>query len=266
MFDLTPKLRKFVARLRARLHISVPGRIIGVNLTFNRTNIAGNTINVAVQALNRDQLKEVIREVFEKEGALLTCSADKEIRQIGKIERARDYRRTLKRFSEVLPPTDMRILRECLYLKTAYGPGQKGRSAELKAQIVNVYGERGRRFANLCSAGYFETCFWPSLDRLRFRYTEKVARVKFLEEFNEIVEEQPWMVFICEKGSEKEFEAEILNKLAYAVHSVCVHGMGKKNVAKAHESVRRIKARDSQIETAIFEEPGRIKIDIWRKR
>ena len=139
-------------------------------------------------------------------------------------------------FVPLIPPSDVPLLQACLYLRQRYKQGEAVQ--DLKAQIVSVYGARGRNFANLCSAGYLEDWFAPLYDELQRVHSDDLAkaREKFLIVYNSVLGELPWTEFVNQRISKPKLISSVVAKmqrnLQNGVRFLNLHGLGTKNVTK----------------------------------
>ena len=164
----------------------------------NSTKIEGSTVIINPQGLSGKQrraLKGVVRAVvLEDAGAILDETSAPTVNAA--LEALPSIEETAKKFVGIIPANDFSLLRACLFLRARFEAGAP--IEDLKAQIVRVYGTRGRNFANLCTAGYLEEWFWPLYEELKRAYPEdpELAAAKFRSLYKSIVNDLPWTEFV----------------------------------------------------------------------
>jgi hypothetical protein len=213
-----------------------------------RVDKTAGTVTVNPAKLNgkrRRALKKIIRESPEEIGAILDETA------LPRVEEARAalplIETTLESFASLIPREDAPMLRACLYLRARFLQGECVES--LKAQIVRVYGVRGRNAANLCSAGYLEEWFNPLYKQLQEENPNEpeVVRAKFQSVYNAILTELPWTMFVCSRIGKEEVTEQIVQKMQRnaenGIRFFNVHGLGKHNAQTIHGALPDIKKR-----------------------
>jgi len=136
----------------------------------------------------------------------------------------------------MIPQEDVPLLQACLFLRRRFNSNQP--VDDLKRQIVQSYGPRGRNLANLCSAGYLETWFKPVHAMLSESYPEDPAQVRnlFLKLYNHLLVELPWTVFVCSSTNKKKLALSLIQKLKHnasnGVRFLNIHGLGEQNAKK----------------------------------
>jgi len=219
-------------KLKNLLHINITTNI------DNSTKIEGSTILINPEKFNRKQkqgLKEIIRATaLEESGAILnqnyTPTVDEALKALPDIQTA------AQKYINIIPPSDIPLLRACLFLKTRHDNG--GSVSEIKEQIARTYGTRGRNLANLCSAGYLEDWFWPLYEILLKTNPDnpETAKAVFRIIYNQIVSELPWTEFVsigCTAATVTKHIVKKMNRnLQNGVRFINIHGLGEKNVRK----------------------------------
>jgi len=166
-------------------------------------------------------------------------SADK----FSNFSRQRGYQDLTAYFIDKLPGEDILILKASLYLKWVLS--QNMRTDRLKQDIVERYGSRGQNISNLCSAGYFETVIKPLFEEMK--QSPGFTVEKFLQVYEEIVTHYPFAVFIHRHMDAKTVEILIKKKIGdmekYGISTLNIHGIGRYNVKRIKEAIRKLKGR-----------------------
>lgn len=225
------------------IDISVPKltKLLHINFSFtidNSIKVENSTVTINPGKFNgkqRKRLQELIRNLaLEESGAILDADYTEEVNEVIKALPGIDE--TARKFITIIPACDVPLLRACLFLRQRFHSG--GSVASLKDQIAQVYGPKGRNFANLCSAGYLEDWFWPLYEHLLTSYPDdpEVAKAKFQMLYNNIVNELPWTEFASIGGSPATLKSHIAEKMCRNVQNgvrfLNVHGLGERNVKK----------------------------------
>lgn len=155
-----------------------------------------------------------------------------------------------------IPPADLRALEASLLMRE-YFKAHKDGVEDIKADIIERFGDRGRRIANLCTAGYFENLV--SLCKENCDTPEGQAKFKSIYEM--IISQEAFAVFVTGSMSEDQTEYAVVKKTAsnmiYGKKYVDIHGIGTSNVKKINTVLKRL-SKDSGFskvkETEIFHE------------
>jgi len=209
----------------------------------------------------KEALKTILPEAFKETENLLEASARNTLEDYQEASSTDAFQDTISYFSAIIPAADMPILRASLYLNACFDKGMPVHN--LKQEIFEKYGPRGRNIANLYSAGYFEDWIKPLHEALKDNAEDEgAARKDFLRMYNNIVEELPWTVFVSYASKDGEIKNEIINKLhkniQYGIAFLNIHGLGDKNVQKIRAVVDEIEDEFPDIQKSIEEEDGRI--------
>jgi hypothetical protein len=229
---------------------------------------ANSSVTINPKLLNGKQrraLKRVIAsEALDEFGAIVHESAlptvDEARKMLPTIHETTTY------FRPVLPAEDLPLLSACLFLRKQFEAGNS--VAELKAQIVRVYGVRGRNLANLCSAGYLDEWFRPLYDELRMSHTDRpdVVREKFQAIYNAVLNELPWTEFVSAMTSKAGVGDHIVQKLERnaknGVRFLNIHGLGDANVKKILAVLPDVQKRIGVAPARIEQERNRIFVRI----
>jgi hypothetical protein len=211
---------------------------ISVNNIDRSVHIDGSTVIV-----NPDLLTTTQRKAFQKYlrtdvlpvvGAIVDETAVPRIESVVRALPAVDEEAS--KFISIIPPTDVPLLKACLFLKKSF---ELGESIDgLKAQIIGVYGTRGRNLSNLCSAGYLETWFWPLYEQCLASYPSDpdLAKAQFRITYSLIVNEAPFTEFVAGPTPAATTLRHIVTKMeqniANGVRFMNIHALGARNVAK----------------------------------
>lgn len=192
-------------------------------------------ININIPSLTPQEtarLKPILKELIQDENILLEADANKLIGDFKQVDGREENRELLEYFKGKLDYRDIEILRASLYLKSVYERGES--VSQLKQDIMNRYGDRGRNISNLCSAEYFTSQIKPLYEEM---YAQpSFSPEEFLKIYEIIVTESPYAIFINARMTQEEVKREVLNKInlgkKYGVKYLNIHGISKDNVDK----------------------------------
>lgn len=238
-----------------------------INLNIDKSvhvDAKNSHVSVNPSLLNGKQragLRQAIAtEGLDEAGAIIDVSA------IPTLDLIRSELPAIQKMSQMfvplIPPQDVPLLQACLYLRQRFKLGE--RIDDLKGQIVQVYGQRGRNLANLCSANYLEDWFIPLYEALCAAYPDDPAKAKsqFLSVYNSVLLEQPWTEFVSQRTTGDKLVAGVADKmnrnLKNGVRFLNLHGLGPKNVAKILEALPKIKTQTGAEAVKIDTDQARI--------
>ncbi|MBL8121794.1 hypothetical protein JNM87_03525 [Candidatus Saccharibacteria bacterium] len=182
------------------------------------------------------KIQEVIRAAVHEEGAQILAENFNE-RLEGYSQYAAGRNPQLEDLVSQVKQEDANLLRAAYYLRTVHQSG--GNVNELKRDIVERYGERGKNVTNLCSAGYFESIIYPMLQELRNQ--PHYSATIFQDRFDVIIMSYPFAVFVSQQSTTQTVAQEILQKIEtnrkYGVHHLKIHAIGNSNARIAQEAL-----------------------------
>jgi hypothetical protein len=176
-------------------------------------------INVNVQLDKDGKISpETIRtlapftEAFEQKQIALVAQSEQDIiDEIHSFEEDTEVLGLLKFFRHRLNSNDFLRMRIGLYLKYL---SEYGRAEEVKNywnQVITGQRQRDRRIIELASTGYFKTHFRP-LYKLLMKADTETAQKRFNKEFDAILEDMRFAIFISSNKSVDEIYDETLKK------------------------------------------------------
>jgi len=233
------KLKKF------HIHILSDNQHENFTINDNRKIVIINTGKLDSKKI--PQLQTIVKDlVTENDELLIEDNASKTIEDFKEVDSQTENRNLLEYFKGKIFSKDIEILRASLYLKTVYERGEN--VSQLKQDIMNRYGDRGKNISNLCSAGYFTSQIKPL-------YEEMYSHPNFsAEEFSKVYEiiitESPYAVFINSRMSEKDVKKEVLSRMEigkkYGIKYLNIHGIGKDNTDKIVNILKELNSELSQ--------------------
>ena len=150
---------------------------------------------------------------------------------------------TVQYFQNLIPPTDIPLLRACLVLRAKHLNMLPVDNE--KAQIIQSFGPRGGHLANLCSAGYLEDWFKPFHEQLIKDHPGDSALVKdlFLSHYQTILSDLPWTMFVSRALRAKipDIVAEKMSRnLNSGIRHLNIHGLGSDNVKRIVAAITKV--------------------------
>ena len=179
-----------------------------------------------------ESIKELMRLSVANAGGLLEDKTDQLLEEVGKFQSSPENVALIADLKTKIPVNDVPIWQAALYIRMVH---QSGRSIDgLKMSIIDRYGDRGRNIANLCSTNYLEDIILPIYDELRSR--PNFSQSEFNTQYEVIVTQYPFAVFVARSTPEAEVLSEITTKIkyniTYGIHSLNIHSIGEDNSAK----------------------------------
>lgn len=221
-----------------------------ININFfsgnksQKTTINGNVTQININGFDKNEqekFKEILRDQVQENGIILLGKSLNTLTDFVKIDSSRETRTILDFFRGKISNSDLEILRFSIYLKKVFDRGEC--VSELKSQIIQKYGERGKNICNLYSAGYFESQIRPLYENLSSQ--SNFSKEKFDTIYEIIVTESPYAIFINNRPSQKESLQQVITKIKtsnkYGITNLNIHGIGGRNVEKILHILEEIK-------------------------
>jgi hypothetical protein len=189
-----------------------------------------------------EALQKVLRSHQEKGGLVIESTSLERLEEFNHTASEASTKRFLDLFKGKIPSYDLEILRYAAYLKVVFDRGES--VFELKKQIVEKFGERGRNICNLYSAGYFESQIGP-LYELMFAQDD-FSPEKFNQIYEMIVTDSPFAVFVSRGMTEEQLFDEVKHKIEtnrkYGVVNLNLHGIGEDNASKINTLLPKLQS------------------------
>lgn len=262
----------FLKRLSSIIKIKIdPSKLKEIHL-FSDNKSSKNTyydnrvFNINISALDSkksSQLQQSLRDGVEKEGVLLLEErAKKVLDDFRAVDKKGEHQALLEYFKGKIPTSDLEILRAALYIKTVFERREK--VWELKQQVIERHGNRGRNIINLCTAGYFISLIKPLYETMSTQ--SDFTLQKFLDRYDVIVTQYPFAVFVSSRMSEDELKVGVEKKMEtnkkYGIRHLNIHGIGEENVFKIQKLLRELEDKFSSM-PEINSGRGFINVKIW---
>lgn len=210
-------------------------------LSQNKINITINRSDNRQITVPQDELKKLIKASLEEKYLIIDESAKKRIDDFSSVNSTVIFQSTYDFFKGKIPSSDLEILRASLYVKVVYERGES--VSDLKWQIMQRYGVRGKNIVNLCTAGYFDSIIKPLYQEMSKK--AEFTPEDFISTYNKIIEHYTFAVFVSSRMTKNELKKEITSKIEYnkkyGVRSMNIHGLGEENVKKIVEVLSEIK-------------------------
>lgn len=203
----------------------------------------GEELVIDVNALDNEkvtEVEEIIGDAYDSQGKVLEHNSQKELTKIEQTDTNR-IEETLDYFGPKISNEHLEILEKALYLRERW---QRNSSVtKQKEDIMEKYGQEGRSITNLCTAGYFDE------DRyLRELYNEMrdsgyYKEGDYREEFEEIIRNEPFSVFVSRGDSVKDTKIQIESRLrkykkyGVRVKFIDVRGIGPSNIETIESTI-----------------------------
>jgi hypothetical protein len=214
-------------------------------------NIDNRTININVNNISAKdipQVQEAIRQaVNDQSDVLLEDKAKLLVEDIGREENNKNNQDLITFFQGKLPQNDVDLLRASLYVKSVYDKDLP--IGDLKNNVINKYGDRGRHFVNLCTAGYFSSIFKPLY--LEMEKDKEFSKEAYLKIFNKLMDQSPFAIFVYNQITPDELEKSVREKIKvnkkYGINYLNIHGIGESNINKIEKLLIKIRQELKEI-------------------
>lgn len=263
-FEQLKSLFETKLRLTINANRTVNNNLIIVQQKKESVSHGSGIVPLEIEGLAPEQkrlLQKVLREAVEEGGVpLLEISAEKTIEEVKQLDQSDEQRRIIDKLREIIPPGDVPILRVALFLRKKFQDGDPA-VQELKQQLMQRYGDRGRRIANLASADYFQEAIIPLLDAMGYGKPE-FKRAAFQKSYEIFIQESGFALFVHSGMSEttirKTIFAKIKSNLKYGIKHLHIHGIGKSNLQNIRRAVAAIIEEYESIEKSTEELTGQV--------
>lgn len=208
-------------------------------------------LTVDVEAIDEEKRGEAmgyVTDVYNEEGEILKDTTNSKKRAIESANRV-EIEETLEFFKPKISNRYVKILEASLYLRQTLEGDQyipRGKVETMKRDIAEKYGPESYYVINLCSAGYFdEGRYFRELYR-QMVDSDEWKEGDYQDVFEEIIENEPFTVFVSTDESPNQVKHKVRKKLAkyqrYSVdiEFVDVRGIGQRNHEIARGAVERL--------------------------
>lgn len=261
-----PKLSKITGVDLSKLS-SINGIRFSSLISIDRSvkvKIENSTVVIDPQALSRRERHEVIlllqKHVLPEAGAILHENTLPTVNAA--LEALPDLQEIASKLIPIIPPEDIPLLYACLFLRRKF---QENMPVDTqKGEIVRVYGNRGRHFSNLCSAGYLETWFLPLYEELQRSFPDDPARARaiFRKFYANILKDLPWTEFVSTWAAPKKVTQHIVGKMKrnieLGVRYLNIHALGASNVKKVVRLLADVEKQTGAIIAKLDQDKTRI--------
>lgn len=172
----------------------------------------------------------------KKQVAFLAESEKKTVTEIRSFENDDDTRGLLKFFRHRLKPNDFLRMRTGLYLKHLSDTARIDEVTRYWRQVTTSQSQRDRRIIELASADYFNTFFRPLFKQFT-KANPETAQVRFTKEFDAILEDMRFAIFISSGKTVENIYDEVIKKailnIKYGSNTevISIHAAGKRQVS-----------------------------------
>jgi|GEM_PF-3845691 len=249
-----------------------------IHITSDASDSAVNKtddgIELNLEALDSEQEEAVKSEIYsewEQEGEILRDSARTDKEDIEEASEDERIQETLEYFDPLISDRHIDILEANLYLRKQWESDRHIPSNVLlrrRDDIAEKYGEEAYYIGDLAQAGYFDEGRY--LRSLNEQMKEKgdYKEGEFREVFEEIVEHQPFTVFVSSSENVSQIVGKIQNKVdnyekyAVDVSFIDIRGIGYKNRGKVKQAIERLGKLYSNFDADLLNEEPEIVVRI----
>lgn len=199
------------------------------------------TGEVDLSGLSADQRKHVLEvlpnAVLKEKNLLLDSSVERTVEDIKETQASKEFQQVIAPLAPNIPPLDLAMLKAALYVRRKYQT-RSPEAERFRYELIERYGDRGRKIANLCSAGYFEDTIIPLLEEMK---SATNFEHEFKKSYETIIIESGFAVFVNAGMSEDQLKKAVLDRIKsnyrYGKQYVHIHGAGNANISKTRKCV-----------------------------
>lgn len=236
---------ELLTKLKDIVRIEIPIRVNIFNININSNNSTNHVDGRSLKLSTKD--KEtwpkvsalLATEIDAKEALVMATPAYLAYKRLGLPKCDEDKIRILR---PVLRPVDIRAIKAALAVRKLFH--EKANKDEVylrKGEIRERFGDRGIKICDICSAGYLETMIIPLYHELA-ALPDGIR--KFKDQFDIIVENNAFSVFIHGAMGVKSISTQILTQFGYncraGEHYVDIHAIGRQNIEKTKAAIDNI--------------------------
>lgn len=156
-------------------------------------------------------LAPLIEQFEQKQIAFLATEQKEVVADIHSFEDSSEIRGLLKFFRHRLKPNDLLRMRTGLYIKHLNDTGNFKQANAYWRQVTVGMRQRDRRIIELASTDYFKTFFRPLFKQF-MKANAETAQKRFTKEFEAILEDMRFAIFISSSLSVEEIVATVTKK------------------------------------------------------
>lgn len=210
-----------------------------------------NQLTVDVEAIDEEKRSEAmdyVTDAYSEEGEILKDTASDKKKAIESADRV-EIEETLEFFRPKISNRYVKILEASLYLRETLEDDQyvpRNKVEAMKRDIAEKYGTESYYVINLCSAGYFDEGRYFRELYHQMAESDEWKEGDYQDVFGEIIENEPFTVFVSTDQDAYEVKNSVKTKLAkYQRYSVDisfvdVRGIGQRNHEIARGAVERL--------------------------
>lgn len=220
----------------------------------------GESVNIDIdkikESAGEDKAHELIRQVKDEEENIWREDTEKDVESVKNSRSSEEIRDALDFFKKVISEKHLKALEASLYMREAWQKREEHVESR-KEDIIEKFGDEGRRISNLCSAGYFDEGGYLRELYQRMSQSEGYKEGDFRKKFNEIVMNEPFSVFVSHSEPESNILSKVKQKLrkykkyGVRVDFVDVRGIGEYNVEKIENVMNKL---DNELESIKYTE------------
>lgn len=248
------KLQSFVPQFKIKIDLRnfINFKIIIINNNakpFLESKAADKELCINLDPLTSEERKEVLEiAVLNDEHPLLQKESQELLEDFRAVDSAERNQRIINTLKDHIPLTDIPILRAALFLRSKFEAKENVQG--LKDDIMVRYGDRGRKIANICSAGYFENEIIPLLEEMRSAGGS--LKEDFLRIYETFIFESGYAVFVSGTMAKEKIKTAIHEKiktnLKYGLKHINIHGISKETIKRIRVAADELLAEYNDLE------------------
>lgn len=211
----------------------------------------------AFKEADRDRILNKLVPTYEEQGRFLTHEQELEFQVVEKANKNERNKEILNHFEKYLSEPQYQLLRRSLSIRTAwemddvYIPSEK--INKWKQDLRRKFGESANTVANFCSSGYYDEG-GIMREIMAEVATEFEDSYQIEETYDQIIEDEPFVVYVGKGDGAWERSIELRNKLknhdnySYTIPFVDLRARGYHNKETASEAMEILRQDLSEVE------------------
>lgn len=232
LIKIFPELRSLDIKILSNIHLNL-NLHIGSRVEIKDTKLLVDFNQLTLE--EKVQILQTLPEEVKNGIPLLETKFRTQLEDYKQEIGQSENKKILEYFQGKIPTADIPILKASLYLKSLLN--ERRDTGQVKKDIVNRYGTRGKHISNLCSAGYFNTWIKPLFEEMAKAPDFTIEN--FQKVYNEVIDNMPFALFVNRGMNKSEIKKIIEEKItamqAYGIKTLNIHGIGEKNSQNIRE-------------------------------
>ncbi|MFB6208806.1 MAG: hypothetical protein ABEJ56_01560 [Candidatus Nanohaloarchaea archaeon] len=215
-------------------------------------------LDVNIAELDEEQKKELFQKILPEEfeegrvKEFYRTDVHQDIETIEENQDDEDIADIVDYFGGLISERHLDILEDALFLREIWRDGRP--IDEKKRDLRQEYGKEGVTIVNFCTAEYFDQGGYLRELHKKMRSSDEYTEGDYREEFEEIVRNAPFSVFVSYGDNEEDIKDEVKQKLqryqkyGVDIEFVDVRGIGGRNIHTIEQVIEALEEETDNLE------------------